>query len=318
MWLVGHVGRCGPGLLMANLALRGVVATALAGVLMQCHAAPGDVYVANGGGTISRFSGTTGALLMTFGSLGQGAGICFGPDGKLYASSANGNRIQRFDPDTGASLGNFISSSTLSRPFSIIFGLDGNLYVSANASNVVRKYNGTTGAFLGVAATGGGLSSPIGLAFDGLGNLLVASSANNKVLKYNPANGAFLGEFAANIGFASDVRVRHGVAFVSSASTGRIRRYSVATGADLGDFGALPTSAGAFGMDFGLDGSLLVGAVAENRLYRISAGGGSGTVFASSGLATPENMVVQVPAPGLSTFVLAFGAAAARRRRGAT
>ncbi len=276
--------------------------------------APGDVYVANGAGYVSRYSGTTGAFISAFGSLGQGSGLAFGPDGKLYAASANGNKILKYDPDSGALLGTFINSSTLSRPFSIIFGPDKNLYVSANASNVVRKYNGTTGALMGVAATGGGMSSPIGLAFDGLGNLLVASSGNQKVLKYNPTNGAFLGEFATGIGFVSDVRVRSGVAYVSSAATGRIRRYNVQTGLDLGDYGTLPTSSGAFGMDFALDGSLIVGAVAESKLYRIGAGGGPGAVFADQSMATPENVVVQVPGPGAAAALIG-GLLGVRRRR---
>ncbi len=278
--------------------------------------APGDVYVANGAGYVSRYSGKTGAFISAFGTLGQGSGLAFGPDGKLYAASANGNKVLKYDPDSGALLGTFISSSTLSRPFSIIFGPDKNLYVSANSSNVVRKYNGTTGALMGVAATGGGMSSPIGLAFDGLGNLLVASSANNKMLKYNPANGAFLGEFATGIGFVSDVRVRSGVAYVSSAATGRIRRFDVQTGLDLGDYGSLPASSGAFGMDFGLDGSLIVGAVAESRLYRIGVGGGPGAVFADQSMATPENVVVQVPGPGITmTLAGGFFGAIGRRRR---
>ena len=280
-------------------------------------AAPGDIYVANGSGFISRYNGQTGALIRSFGSLGQGSGLAFGPDGKLYAASANSNRILRYDPDSGSLLGTFISSSTLSRPFSMVFGPDNNLYVSANGSNTVRKYNGVTGAAMGVAATGGGMSSPIGLAFDGIGNLLVASSGNQKVLKYNPANGAFLGEFATGIGYPSDVRVRAGVAYVTSATTGRIRRYDVLTGSDLGDYGSLPSASGAFGMDFSLDGSLIVGAVAENKLYRIGAGGGAGAVFAVNGLGTPENVVVQIPGPGGALMLgMSVMCLAGSRRRG--
>lgn len=133
----------------------------------------GDIFCSGEGtSNILRFDGATGAYVSEFvppgGSLASPHGITFGPDGDLYVAEFDvPSRIRKYDGDTGASLGVFVSSGSggLSRADFLVFGPDGNLYVSSGDTANVLRYNGTTGAFMDVFASGAGLTLPSGLTF---------------------------------------------------------------------------------------------------------------------------------------------------------
>src|SRR5207244_3071481 len=133
-------------------------------------------------------------------------GLAVGPNGDLFVSARSTNDVLRYDGNTGAFLGTFVSpgSGGLNAPDSLAFGPDGNLYVTSTGFNggtgnypSVLRYDGTTGAFLGTFASGGGLSGPQGLQFGLDGNLYVSSFNTNQILRYSGTTGAAMGIFAS-------------------------------------------------------------------------------------------------------------------------
>ncbi len=142
-----------------------------------------------------------GFFLATFVGAGSGAldgprGLRYGPDGNLYVSSFNNDRILRYNGTTGAFISTFVAAGSggLDGPDDLVFGPDGHLYVSSYNTDTVLKYDGSTGALLGtfVASGSGGLDGPRGLAFGPAdGNLYVASENNDRVLRYAGGNGSF-------------------------------------------------------------------------------------------------------------------------------
>ncbi len=136
----------------------------------------GNIYVADGGGAVFKFNGTTGAFLGTFVAAGSGGlsnarGVVFGPDGNLYVSSFGGGQVLRYNGTTGAFIGVFASAtgacSGLSFPRGLTFGPNGNLFVGSFGSGDVFEYNGSTGACMTdfVPSGTGGLGGPTFLAF---------------------------------------------------------------------------------------------------------------------------------------------------------
>src|SRR5579884_392757 len=146
---------------------------------------------------VLRYDGTSGAFQSVFASqnLGSPRGILFGPDGDLYVadggSGSVGNAtIDRFDGQTGAFLGYFVSAGSggIAHPGFMVFGPDGNLYVSdVHAGQILRYYGpnsanpgapdpapGQSGAIF-IPPSSDGLDAPGGLAFSPDGNLYVAS-----------------------------------------------------------------------------------------------------------------------------------------------
>src|SRR5262245_2756498 len=162
----------------------------------------GNLYVSNDfTNTVQRYSGTTGASLGTFASIGLDVptGLVFGPDGNLYVSSFNTNTVERFNGRTGATMGTFAvtAGGELNGPEQLVFGQDGLLYVTSFNNNSVVRFNGDKGGFRGtfVKAGSGGLSGPTGLAFGRDGDLYVSSNATHEVLRYDGDTGAFKGIF---------------------------------------------------------------------------------------------------------------------------
>jgi uncharacterized delta-60 repeat protein len=118
-------------------------------------------------GRLAQFDEKTGAWIrdlsptVPFTTDNGPRGVVIGPDGLLYVAVRNfnplGGEVMRFNPATGAFLGDFVDSdptNDLNRPEGLVFGPDGNLYVTsfqANASDTdkILEFNGTTGAYLG-------------------------------------------------------------------------------------------------------------------------------------------------------------------------
>jgi WD40 repeat protein len=155
-------------------------------------------------GSVLRYDGTTGAFIDTFvppnsGGLSQANDLHFGPDGRLYVSSANTNNILRYDAATGAFIDEFVKAGSggLNLANGFTWGRDGNLYVNSSLNNSVKRYDGQSGAYLGdfVPSGSGGLSFGDGLAFGPGGDLFVASFVTNSVKRYDGRTGAYLGDF---------------------------------------------------------------------------------------------------------------------------
>jgi sugar lactone lactonase YvrE len=146
-------------------------------------------------------------------------GIAIGPDGSVYVSDYQGNRVFRVEPDgslvvvagTGTIVfnpapypvssgdGGLAIHATLSNPSGLAVNPSGNLFVSDSYASRVRRIDGQ-----GIITTiaGGGLSSldlgdggqatsatlqfPLGLAFDSAGALYVGDTPDRKVRRIDP------------------------------------------------------------------------------------------------------------------------------------
>lgn len=133
----------------------------------------GTLYVATEshpqlGSAIQAWDLATGTLLHHFGTIDElafAAGIAHGPDGLLYVCDFERDRVVRFDPSTGASLGVLVGESVLTEPVSLDFGPDGTLHVLDRIG--LHRFDARTGADLSllVSATDGHLVRPLGFTF---------------------------------------------------------------------------------------------------------------------------------------------------------
>ena len=160
----------------------------------------GNLYVADNGLAVRRYSGETGAFIDNFvvptpGILTGYLAIAFGPDGNLYIADASAQVIRRYNGTTGAYLGVFSSGGNLLYPCDLVFGPDGNLYV-VDEVNVVQ-FNGATGAYMSVfvPAGRGGQNVPEALRFGCDNSLYVGTSGvdfTGGLFRYDGTTGAFI------------------------------------------------------------------------------------------------------------------------------
>jgi hypothetical protein len=117
-------------------------------------------------GRLAQFDEKTGAWIrdlsptVPFTTDNGPRGVVIGPDGLLYSAVRNfsplGGEVMRFNPATGAFLGDFVDSdpiNDLNRPEGLVFGPDGNLYVTSfradsGDTDKILEFNGKTGAYL--------------------------------------------------------------------------------------------------------------------------------------------------------------------------
>ncbi len=241
------------------------------------------LYIANvGDGSVVRCNGTTGTALSVL-EAGSGmvpVGLAFGPDGNLYVTSYGEDCVRRFNPFTGASMGQFIpkGSGGMVAPITMAFGPDGNLYVvtggvSGDRSDI-RRYNGKTGAPLGVFIPHGrgGLVDPGDITFGRDGNLYITNNSANSILRFNGKTGVWLGTFVKpgsgglknpqNIAFSPDGDLYAG-------GDSGVLQFSGKTGAFVRVFAAPNTKlSNVGGLTFGPDGDLYVGDWQKNDVVR--------------------------------------------------
>ena len=105
-----------------------------------------------GAGTVNAFA--TGLNTVT--------GMTYGPDGRLYVSSRNLGRIEKFNETTGADLGVFATKTNAS---TALFSPDGSKFYSASTTaTTLSQYDGTTGALIN-GSFGTGLGGPAQATF---------------------------------------------------------------------------------------------------------------------------------------------------------
>ncbi len=156
-------------------------------------------------GKVQRHLVTNGAYFDTFvpkgsGGLSRPADMQFGPDGNLYILVWSGagtadDKVLRYDGQTGAFLGSFVTFNYGVRYTDMAFGPDGDLYITESTGNVER-FDGRTGEYRGLFAGGSGGDFE-GLAFGPDGNLYVSEDhyVSSSVKRFHGTTGAFLGNF---------------------------------------------------------------------------------------------------------------------------
>jgi outer membrane protein assembly factor BamB len=212
----------------------------------------------------------------------NGCGLTPQPS-ELLVSSTDGNRVLRYDLQTGQRRGSLIlTEQGFSQPRGVAVGLDGNIYVGFKTDgdgDAVVRFDGQTGDYLDtfVANNSGKLLKPEGLAFGPDGDLYVSSRNQGAVQLFSGANGAFIDTVASLVEPRGLVFGPDGDLYVSSGSS--VRFYSFAPLADRGDFvvsgsGGLSTDTGSTGLTFGPDGDLYIASASTDSVlrYRKSTG----------------------------------------------
>ena len=132
---------------------------------------------------VQKFSISKRVYISKFGSTGQGEGqfscprgICIGPEGKVFVSDMNNNRIQVFnDNDSFA-----YSFSCQGYPLGLAFDLHGHLHVAAYSSHCIQVFTpeGTPLTSYGTVT----LNSPAGIAIDAQGYIAISENGGNNRL----------------------------------------------------------------------------------------------------------------------------------------
>lgn len=135
-----------------------------------------DVFVAAGAGGLD----------------GPDIGLVFAPDGEFLVPGWYSNRVHRYDPATGASLGDLIGPDQgLENPRAIAFDTAGRAYVSGFATNGVLRRDPTTGETVQLVT----LERATGMVLDEeAGELLVASGWDDTVHAFDLETGEDRGE----------------------------------------------------------------------------------------------------------------------------
>lgn len=140
----------------------------------------GNLYIANGNNTVTKFAPGASTPSATLTGLGGPHAMAFDSSGNLYVANA-GNTVSKFAP--GATTPTATLTGLIG-PWDLAFDGNGNLYVSNfGGPDTVSKF--APGATT-PSATLTGLSGPRDLAFDGNGNLYVANYNNGTVSKFLP------------------------------------------------------------------------------------------------------------------------------------
>ncbi len=145
--------------------------------------------------SVIRFRAGTGEFVDVFatGGLQFADWFVWGPDGDMFISSRVNDTVKRFDGETGADKGTFISGVPLDFPQGLAFGADGRLYVVSSESDQILRFNGDTGAFIDVFATH---SRGFGIAFHHSGDVLAGNILTHSINRFDGETGESLGVFA--------------------------------------------------------------------------------------------------------------------------
>jgi sugar lactone lactonase YvrE len=200
---------------------------------------PAQVLTMDLAGQLVNFNPTTSTATPLGASLAQPLGSTLGPDGLLYVANSATNSIDRYNPATGAFVGNAVPSSTLGagfQPAGLKFH-NGELYISNQVSfptatpgsGGVFKYNFGSGTLSPVVT---GLTQPNGLLF--VGNDLYIAELNNytgRVLRYdfnNPVS-TFIANGVGGLAAATALAIGPGGDLYLTDVLGQaVRRYNLA------------------------------------------------------------------------------------------
>ncbi len=147
------------------------------------------------------YDGQAGALVRVAaqgGGLAAPDGISFEANGNMLVSRFPGidSRVMRFNPQTGAFLGNVVNEPGLMGALEHRLSADGSrIFVSSFGTHEIREYDVATGAFLRNFISGAPLNGPVGQLEMPDGSLLVSSWNNSAILRYDADTGAPLGTF---------------------------------------------------------------------------------------------------------------------------
>ncbi len=214
--------------------------------------------------TVHVYDACTGAYLRDLDGNARIAGaqaVKLGPDGLIYVVSEMKQQILRYRNDTLEFVDVFATLPGAD-PTGLAFGPDGSVYVAAFKTNDVRRLS-ATGAVLGIAVpkSAAGLNGPDnGLTFANDGNLYIPGYYSHNVVRHDPRTGQTTtavpragGGLALTRGLLPS---RDGAGLlITGEGSGQLLRLDLGSGA----VSALNNGLlGPTGLDYGVDGDLLV------------------------------------------------------------
>jgi class 3 adenylate cyclase/sugar lactone lactonase YvrE len=234
---------------------------------------------------------TRGALvpLAEWGGPGSGPGqfsapaaIAVDPQGNIYVSDTNNNRIQKLSP-SGQPLKQWGHQGTapgqFSNPFGIALDAKGNIYVADQGNHRIQKLSPSGQP---MAQWSHNFQYLVGLAVDGHGNVYVADSktdrleklsAGGRVLRGWSTNGGGQGASSGPSGVAVDGR---GNVYVADQVSNTIQKFS-SNGALLASFGSKTSRTGRLqspqGVAVDRRGNIYVADTGNRRVELLSASG---------------------------------------------
>lgn len=160
----------------------------------------GDLLVASAGtGQVERFDRSTGAALGTVAALGSPSALHVGPEGELYVTDQQNNRVSRIDIDSGVVAWSTGTGAPAAMPVALEFSPAGEVLVSRWDDSSVVRLDPATGALLGVLVPDGsaGTFSPNGLTILPDRRLIVSDFANDELEVYDVDTGTHLAQLVS-------------------------------------------------------------------------------------------------------------------------
>jgi hypothetical protein len=183
----------------------------------------------------------------------------------LFVSSRGNHSVKYYDGQTGAPLGDFVSTGSggLNTAQEVLFNPAGNLIVSGRGNLNILEFNGETGDFIGPFTSGYDLDNPTKMTYGPDGDLYVSQwgVSKNKVARFDGGTGVFQEEFT-EVGFGANNACGHawdqdGNLYVATFASANVRKFDT-TGADLGVFTEPGHLQGAVNVWFNNDQNLFV------------------------------------------------------------
>lgn len=216
--------------------------------------------------------------------------VAFGPDGALYATDFELDRVLVFDASGGAAKAIIGADSTLEDPSDLTFGPDGDLYVASSANDLVMRF-GRDGLFDSAIGAGSPLSNPRGVTIGPDGHLYVSSFDTDEVVEFD-ATGTYIGSIT-DPGMSQPFGLTFGPRgnlFVSSFGTGRVCEFDAA-GNVVGTIGAGTALSSPTALEFGPDGNLYVASQGTDNVMVFNDNGLLvGTIGSTSSLSGPSGL----------------------------
>ncbi len=243
--------------------------------------------------------------------------LAVAPDGTVYVTDTQNNRIQKFTA-AGGFLGKW---DLLTGPRGIAVGPDGGIWVSDSANDRVVKFSSSGDLLLAIGSTGtapGQFNFPWGIAVNAAGQVYVADNGNNRIQRFSPTGsfelqfggtGTAPGQLLCPTGLVINAA---GAVYVSDTCNSRVQKFSPA-GFYQDHWGSFGSDPGEFSSNYGLaldvNGAVYVADSGNDRVQKFTAQGEYITEWnasVSGAFSRPTGVAVK-PGDGVTLYVSDIG-----------
>jgi len=147
----------------------------------------GNVWIANGGPTVSKLSANGAALSSGTGFPTGGIGstaLALDTSGNVWVADSANNKIEVLSQTGAAIPGSPYSGAGINGPFAIAIDSVGGAWVANRIGSSLSRLTSFGDSVAGSPYYGAGLNAPVDLAIDGLGNVWLANSGSSSVSEF--------------------------------------------------------------------------------------------------------------------------------------